>query len=131
MASPQLSCSLSSPPRRAGSTEPSGEHAREELSSSSSSPTESKVPVEEPIVHEALVQVPTENKVLKTTDNESKVQVEEPIMSKALVEVPTDSKFLKTAELEEIWGWSSRALPQLNRLPSSPPGRAESTKPIL
>ena len=38
MALPQLSCSSSSLPKRAGSTEPAGEHATEEPSISSSSP---------------------------------------------------------------------------------------------
>ena len=78
---------------------------------------------------EALVEVPTKSKVLKTANNESKAPLEEPIVSKALVEVPTESKILNTAELEVVCGWSIMALPQLTRSPSSPPAGAESPKP--
>ena len=59
--------------------------------------------------------------------------MEEPIVSEALVEVPTKSKVLKTAALEETSGMEAAevgmAPPQMNCSPSLPPRGAKSTKP--
>ena len=41
----------------------------------------------------------------------------------------TKGEMINTAEMEEIWGPSSMALPRMNRSPSSPPVRAGSSNP--
>ena len=97
-------------------------------------------------------EAPTERKMLDTAEPEeaikSKAPVEEHTVPKALIEVEAESKaekakeaeeteenwevkskIISITELEEIWGPSSMAKPQLNCLQSSPPGRAGSSKP--
>ena len=75
---------------------------------------------------EALTEASTESKILVTAEPEETIKSKAPAKEHTVpeapieVEVPAQSKIINTVELEEIWGPSSMALPQLNHSPSSP-----------
>ena len=78
------------------------------------------MPVGEPIVSEALVELPTETP--KTTELEE-------TLSWASMALPQLNRSPSLPGLEETWSWASMALPKLNRSQSLPPGGAERSKP--
>ena len=51
-------------------------------------------------------------------------------MTKARTDLPPESRILDTPKIEEIWGPSSMAVPQMNCSPSTPLATAGSSKPL-
>ena len=68
-------------------------------------PTQSKVPVEENIVTEALTKAPTKNEIVDTTEQDeaskSKAPKEENIATEVLTEAPTENEAIELLESTE------------------------------
>ena len=79
-----------------------------------------------------MTKVPPESKISNNAGPEEPIKPRAPVEkntgTKARTETPPESKIFDTAEMEEIWGPSSMALPQMNCSPSSPLAIAGSSK---
>ena len=107
---------------------------------------EPKPPVEEHIETEARTEAPTKSKIFNTAEPKETIRPKAPMEEHTMAKAPIGAKeaeeageteeaeeakgkMINTAEMEEIWGPSSMALPRINRSSSSPPVRAGSPKP--